>query len=204
MYDIKTLSGDFSHICIPEGDALRYSGCRNTCDERLLSLCRQCIEELTETITLRAVYAQVPVKFSGNTADFGFYKAESASLRKFLGGDCTACILAATIGLSADRLISRYSTLQPSKAVILDGCATAAIECWCDHLCSEHFGAQAQERFSPGYGDLPLEMQSHILSFLGASLNIGLTMTDSMLLTPAKSVTAIVKLPEKNIPYEQD
>lgn len=193
MSNILTVTRDFSKLCIPECDILRYSGCRNSSDPRILSLCRECLDELSHTASLKAVYTQLPVNFCEITADFGFCKAESASLHKFLGGNCNAFIFAATVGLGADRLINRYSTLRPSKAVIMDGCATALIECWCDYLCKEVLGVPPQERFSPGYGDLPLEIQPQILSFLDAPINIGLSMTESMLLTPTKSVTAIVK-----------
>ena len=193
MREIKVLRADTSQICIREKDILLYSGCRGCEDEKLTALCCDCLHELIEKLSLRAVYTEVDVTFDGNVADFGFYKAESKSLRTFLGDSGKAFVFAATIGIDADRLISRYSTLSPSRAVITDGCATAAIECFCDYLCSGIFGVPCQERFSPGYGDLPLEMQPHILSYLETHLNIGLSMTDSMLLTPTKSVTAIVK-----------
>ena len=193
MGNIEIVSKDFNCLCVPQKDIFLYSGCRNCEDPKLHALCNECLKELSQTLNLRAVYTEVEVQFDANVADFGFYKAESKSLKTFLAGCNKAYIFAATIGLGADRLINRYSTLSPSKAVITDGCATAAIECWCDYLCANVFSAPPQERFSPGYGDLPLDMQPHILSFLGANLNIGLSMTDSMLLTPTKSVTAIVK-----------
>ena len=193
MENIKTLNIDTAEVCIPCRDILLYSGCRNSTDEKLQTLCSRYLEELRQNLTLRAVYAEVPVRFTENIADFGFCQHESASLKKFLGGNEKAYIFAATIGLGADRLISRYSTLSPSKAVIMDGCATAAIECFCDYLCEKVFEVPKQERFSPGYGDLPLAMQKDIIAFLSTSLSIGLSLTDSMLLTPTKSVTAIVK-----------
>ena len=193
MKDIKVITADASEICIPCKDIMLYSGCRNSTDERLKALCDQCLLELRNCLTLRAVYSEVDVSFEDNTADFGFYKAESKSLKTFLGDCKRTYVFAATIGIGADRLISRYSTLSPAKAVVMDGCATAAIECFCDYLCKDIFGVPCQERFSPGYGDLPLEMQPHILTYLDTHLNIGLSMTDSMLLTPTKSVTAIVK-----------
>ena len=193
MKDIKIFSCDASKICIPCKDIMLYSGCRGCTDERLESLSEECLEELRSVLTLRAVYSEVSVSYDDDTIDLGFYKTQSKSLRTFLGASNKAYVFAATIGIGADRLISRYSTLLPSKAVITDGCATAAIECFCDYLCKEIFTVPCQERFSPGYGDLPLGMQPHILSYLDAHLNIGLSMTDSMLLTPTKSVTAIVK-----------
>ena len=193
MNDIKIINGNADTLCVPSKDILLYSGCRNCTDEKLLSLCEDCLEELRKKLTLRAVYTEVNVNFQDDVADFGFYEAKSASLKKFLGGNSQIYIFAATIGVGADMLINRYSTLSPSRAVITDGCATAAIECWCDYLCKEVFKVPCQERFSPGYGDLPLSMQPEILHILSTHLNIGLSMTDSMLLTPTKSVTAIVK-----------
>ena len=193
MSEIKIITKDPSVLCVPCCDIMRYSGCKNSKDEKLTRLCTECLCELTEKLTLKAVYAEVDVEFTGDVADFGFYKAESKSLKTFLGDSSKAYIFAATVGIGADMLISRYSTLSPAKAVIMDGCATAAIECFCDYLCKEVFGVPMQERFSPGYGDLPLAMQPSILNFLQAHLNAGLAMTDSFLLTPTKSVTAIVK-----------
>lgn len=193
MNEIKAINLDPEIICIPCKDIMLYSGCRHSTDEKLTALCNECLKELKEKLTLRAVYTEVSINFDGDFVDFGVYKTESKSLKKFLGESKKAYIFAATIGIGADMLISRYSTLSPSKAVILDGCATAAIECFCDYLCGEVFKVPCQERFSPGYGDLPLSMQPKILNLLSTHLNIGLTMTDSMLLTPTKSVTAIVK-----------
>ncbi len=190
----KTLSISPEELSIPDCDVLLYSGCRDCQDDKLLSLCDECRTELLQSIKPMAVYTELPVTFRGNAADFGFAKYESRSLKTFLGGDCNVYIFAATLGIGADRLISRYSSVFPGKAVIVDGCATAGIECFCDYLCSNVFGTNCSERFSPGYGDLPLEMQPKILSVLQTSLNIGLSMTDSMLLTPTKSVTAIVKV----------
>ena len=47
-------------------------------------------------------------------------------------------------------------------------------------------------RFSPGYGDFDIHHQDDILRMLDTAKKIGLTMTDSYMLTPTKSVTAII------------
>ncbi len=190
---IETITIDPSTLCVPSCDMLRYSGCREQSDERLCALSREVYEELVPLLTPMAICTRVQVRFQGDVADFGYFRTESRSLHKFLGGDCTAILFAATVGLGADRLIAKYSPILPSRAVIADGCATAAIECLCDHLCSSVFGVAPSARFSPGYGDLPLKIQGDILSLVQAHLKIGLSMTDSMMLTPTKSVTAIVK-----------
>ncbi len=196
MYNFDVINCEskslYESTSIPE--ALRYSGCKNTQDEALCNLAKECLFELCERISPKAVCAKLPVKVEGNLIDFGFCKYESRSLVTFLKGATEIGIFAATLGLGADMLISRYSPILPSKAVIMDGVSGAAIECFCDRLCGDYFHVKEKERFSPGYGDLPLAMQRDILQFLDAPLKIGLTLTDSMLLTPTKSVTAIVRL----------
>lgn len=193
IQDIRTISFEADKLPVPTCDILRYSGCREQNDPQLCALANDCLKELLPMLSLKAVYTTLPVKFSGTVADFGFCKHNSKSLLTFLGGDCNVHIFAATVGIGADRLISRYSPILPSRAVTIDAAATAAIECWCDYLCSEVFSINASARFSPGYGDLPLSMQKDILSLLDTHLNIGVSMMDSMLLTPTKSVTAIAK-----------
>jgi cobalamin-dependent methionine synthase I len=54
-------------------------------------------------------------------------------------------------------------------------------------------------RFSPGYGDLPLELQTNLFKVLDCQHFIGLTLNDSMLMSPSKSVTAIVGLREREM-----
>ena len=50
------------------------------------------------------------------------------------------------------------------------------------------------DRFSPGYGDLPLDLQPALCAALDAQRRLGLTVTDSLLLNPVKSVTAVIGL----------
>ena len=50
------------------------------------------------------------------------------------------------------------------------------------------------DRFSPGYGDLSLDYQEALLRLADARRRIGLTRSDSNMLAPQKSVTAIVGL----------
>jgi len=53
-------------------------------------------------------------------------------------------------------------------------------------------GLYLRPRYSPGYGDFPLTYQKEILELLNAQRRIGLTRTESNMLVPTKSVTAII------------
>jgi hypothetical protein len=64
-------------------------------------------------------------------------------------------------------------------------------------------GLTITRRFSPGYGDLPLDIQPALLAVLDAERRIGLTCTQSLILLPRKSVTALIGLGESLPAREQ-
>ena len=47
-------------------------------------------------------------------------------------------------------------------------------------------------RFSPGYGDFDICYQEPVVRMLNCAKTIGLTLTDSFMMTPTKSVTAVI------------
>ena len=72
------------------------------------------------------------------------------------------------------------------------------IESLCNVFCDELKQEKAKlclatkPRFSSGYGDFPLNVQKEIFSVLDAQKKIGITLNESLLMSPSKSVTAIV------------
>ena len=114
--------------------------------------------------------------------------------------DCDRCaVLGVTLGFEVDRFISTLGHIDPYRALIADACATAAVETLADMMtvsAREQFcpGARITFRFSPGYGDLPLGLQPKLLELIDARRMLGLTVSQSMLLSPIKSVTAFIGL----------
>lgn len=117
-----------------------------------------------------------------------------------LHGCTQVVLLAATLGASADALIQRWKRTDLTRSLVLDACATQRIEAYCDALEQQirseaaASGLVTTARFSPGYGDLPLTLQPHIIDTLDAGRRIGLTCTESCILLPRKSVTALIGL----------
>ena len=109
-------------------------------------------------------------------------------------------LFAATIGIEADKLLHRYEITNMAKASVAQACGAACIEAYCNKLQREfeqkaaERGLALRPRFSPGYGDLPLETQKHIFEMLDCAKRLGLTLTDNMLMYPTKSVTAFIGL----------
>lgn len=115
-----------------------------------------------------------------------------------LSGASKCAVMAATLGLESERLLSYLSKTDISAAVMFDAVCTAKIEEVCD-CCENEIKKKAEDdgchinfRYSPGYGNFPLEYQRQIVNLLSAEKAIGLTVTDSSLLIPQKSVTAVV------------
>ena len=118
---------------------------------------------------------------------------------------CEKCVLlAATLGTGADSVIRGYESAAMEKAVIADCLASAAIEQVCDFAEKEIQSKLADMnftwRFSPGYGDFPLDIQRDFLNVLNAPKRIGLTVTENLILIPRKSVTAVIGISEHEIP----
>ncbi len=128
----------------------------------------------------------------------------SRNLNKNLRGCKEVLLLGATLGTGVDRLLQKYERLDITKAVVLQACAAAYLEEFCDfeqQKIKEDYakeGLYLRPRFSPGYGDFPLDHQKDILEILGAAKRIGLTMTESYMLTPTKSITAVIGVSSQN------
>lgn len=113
--------------------------------------------------------------------------------------DCDYCLLlAATLGQKIDDIIRRTQISDISTALLLDACASAAIEDLCDRwqtqmsTALQPAGYALTTRFSPGYADLPLSLQKPLCAVLDTARRIGLTVSSGCILLPHKSVTAIV------------
>lgn len=179
-----------------EREILRYAGCKEA-DNEVSALLKSCVNEVKGKLVYKVCYCELPVTVDGDICDLGAFRLQSEKLAVNLK-DCERVILfAATVGVGLDRLIARYGRISPSKALMLQAIGAERIEALCDAFCediSKEKGFNIRPRFSPGYGDLPLTAQKDIFSVLECSKRIGLSLTDSMLMSPSKSVTAFAGL----------
>ena len=178
---------------------LRYAGARESTPE-LNALLDECLVEAEKAFVGKICYCQMPISFADGVTDLAFTKTTSKDLARNLAGCDRAVVFAATVGIGIDRLIAKYTSLSPAKALLLQAIGTERIESLCDRFneeIREKAKAEAcntRPRFSPGYGDLPLSLQQDVFSLLGCSAKIGLSLNQSLLMSPTKSVTAIIGL----------
>lgn len=185
---------------ISKAEAARYMGIRTAPDSQTAAILDKYEVIVRDRLKPSYVYREADVEISAEGVQLSGFPAllTGKSIRKHLEGCNRAVVLAATVSAEADRLIRETSVVDMAAALAVDALCSAAIEQTCDIAEAEIFGDMPKEartfRFSAGYGDLPIELQRDFLEYLNAQRRIGLTCTDSYLLTPTKSVTAIIGL----------
>ena len=124
----------------------------------------------------------------------------SRDLTRNLSGCTEVCLLAATLGAEADRLIRRAAVRSAAEAALYQGAAAALTEEYVgrvnETLAKEAAGRGlcARPRFSPGFGDCSLKIQKIFFRQLDLPKTLGITLTDGLLMVPEKSVTAFIGL----------
>ena len=178
-------------------EAMRYAGVKGE-DRDLENLMLECFNEAKSLLSYKVCFTRVPIQVNESVTGFPFFEVESKGLARNLATCSEAVLFAATVGIGLDRLISKYSRVSPSKGVCFQAIGAERIESLCN-MFNEEIDAEAKEsgmitrpRFSPGYGDFDLSYQKEMFRVLDCNRKIGLTLNESMLMSPSKSVTAII------------
>ena len=177
---------------INKNEAIRYCQAKNS--GGFSEIFDECIKEAASQAVYKVCYAETSVSITDHTVSFPFFEVKSKDLAKNLGDCKSAIVFCATIGIGIDRLIKKYSAVSPVRSLIFQGIGTERIEALCDAFCKDimaEYGS-AKPRFSPGYGDFELGFQSEIFNLLQCGKNIGVTLNESLIMSPTKSVTAII------------
>ncbi len=175
----------------------RYMGAPKPSAE-LERMAEDCEKEAESCFVGRVCYCELPVRCTEGGVDLSFGEIKSRNLAQRLCGCDRAVIFAATVGIEIDRLIAKYSRFSPARALCLQALGSERIEALCDAFCEEmqrrvqKTGFVTVPRFSAGYGDLSISLQSDLFRVLDCSRRIGVSLNESLLMSPTKSVTAIV------------
>lgn len=194
------LTKEYSSPKMNKREIMRYMGVVN-CSNDIDNLIESCLTECLPVLRYSVCYTETEIKTTNNgIVSFAGSDFYSSALLHNLNGCCKAIVFSATIGIGIDRLITRYSRISPSKAFCFQAIGTERIEALCNCFNEEvakEFG-KTRQRFSPGYGDFDISAQRDIFLLLNSSKNIGLTLNDSLIMSPSKSVTAIIGIDRKD------
>ncbi len=189
--DVTILTANTRDIIINKNElAARLKVSRNF-ENDLVTLCT---DRLMDVITYKCAYIKTSIDLSQiNQCDFGFMDVVSRNLYQNLLGCHQAFVMAVTTGIGVDRLLAKLNVTSQAEHFITDAVSSAAVESFCDYasniLQTEY---NCRPRFSPGYGDVSLKTQKPLLDRLNASELLGITLNHSYLMTPVKSITAIM------------
>ena len=190
---VSVLTKEYTPPPIDRREALRYAGARGA-DSATEALLEECITEAEGQLRYSCVYCILTKSELSQLLPYG----GSELLSSRLAGCEGAMLLCATVGIGLDRLIAKYGSLSPARALMLQALGAERIEALCDLFCRDMGeelsmkGMSLTPRFSPGYGDLPLSAQKEIFAILNCPKMIGLTLNESLIMSPTKSVTAII------------
>lgn len=188
---------NFEPVPFDKKEILRYCGGAEN-SEQLEELLDNCLSEIDGKISNRVCYCELKISETENGLDLGFCKTNSKLILRHLNGCDKLILFAATVGIETDRLISKYSRISPVKALMFQAIGAERIEALCDtfeNKIKAQYAAEGREcvyRISAGYGDIPLEMQKDIFKILDCPKRIGLSLNESLLMSPTKSVTAVI------------
>lgn len=195
---LYTLHG--KEITIDPYEVLRYLGyVRDKITDTDVTMVADCVHDALNALTPKACYERYPVTVMDDGHIMMPYgEIVSSDLAKCISGCSEVYIFAATVGVSYDRYIRQQSARSMAKGAVVNSIGAAAVENLCDRLnaelerISQEKGERLKPRYSPGYGDLALINQKGIFDILSPDKNIGLTLKDNMIMSPEKSVTAII------------
>ncbi len=184
---------------IDKKETLRYMGVRTEITPELEALADKGIQKVQDAAICRGLYTRVPLGIiDENHITIDGEIMETRHLGRHLCGCSEAFLFAATVGVQVDRLIKATAAISPAESLAIDAAGSAAVEWVCDELNAYLANLVREEgkslciRFSPGYGDVPLSYQKRMSEILNMPTNLGITLSDSLMMFPTKSVTAII------------
>ena len=183
-------------MTVDERDIVRYLHMGGTkpdaaLSERIAQLCDQAVGEIRPACTWKRF------SLSGEGITSGGLTLRITEMPALhLHGCGSAYLMCGTLGAGFDMFMRKMSAISSADALIIQAIGTAAVERLMDSVEDEirsklPDGETLTPRYSPGYGDFPLSAQRTVLSLLDASRKAGISLTDTLLMAPSKSVSAI-------------
>ena len=185
-------------------DALRFMGIpAEARDGEMVERVRRTFAALEQFITPRTIWGCFPAAVEEQTFVLaGEIRIESADLARIMARSRECWVLAVTLGPETDRRILLAQKRDMLEGMALDACASVRVDALCEEvegviLRKLRQGEFPTMRFSPGYGDAPLSASEEIIGLLDATRRIGLAMTRSYMMTPVKSITALIGVSDR-------
>lgn len=180
---------------------LKYKEGVTEVDQGMMSLIDMLIAQGKEMAEPKALYKDFLIKeVSEKTVvlDGASFDLVGKSNTHRLWNSVKVTLFVATIGPILEKKMEEYTKQGAmTNASILDAVGSVLVESvvdYIDHLAQTRArkeGCRTTKRFSPGYGDWDIKAQKDLLKQIEAS-RIGVSLTDSYLMVPQKSVSGAI------------
>jgi hypothetical protein len=188
---------------IPEKALLKRIDNRpyRSASSRLLKSIKRAIGDIRKSSNFIALFRITNVDTSNGTIDISNQHFESRKLKSILTPCRKAIVFLTTLGEDIDHLIKEKMKKKPSYGYVLDAVASVAVESGTQRLLDriEHdFDGETETtlRYSPGYCDWALREQKKLFRILPSD-RIGVSLTESFLMSPRKSISGIAGICRK-------
>lgn len=198
-------------VSVDRREALRYLGCRGEPDERTRHDLERAAALVEQSVRPRYLMLSAPLDRSGAVLSVSgtVLSLPGKDISRVLA-DCASCyLLCATLGSEMEALLRSWQLRDLTFAAILDACGSSGVENVCAQaeraltLECRARGEYLTDRYSPGYGDLPITLQRDFCAALDTGRRLGVSVTDSGILLPRKSVTALIGVSDRPQPHRE-
>ena len=192
MIEIKDLDDNkiYNYLGYKQGESI--------ITDHISSLVQRAKEEVISKSEPRAIFSRtIPISHQENKLYAENILLEGEDIKAHLESCWGAIFMATTIGEGIDRLIRTQEARDMTYAVILDSCSSVMVEAVADYFEKEkrdeiiRRGEYLTSRYSSGYGDFPISFNSKLMAILDAQRKIGLSVTDSGIMLPRKSISGV-------------
>ena len=163
--------------------------------EEICELCENAYNELCKVITPKYIYNEYGFIRTADGIIIDGIEFKSTKLLSHLKDSTSIILFGATLGVGADTLVRKYSVTDAAMTSIVHSVGASLVENLCDQACEElksTIKGEHRPRFSPGYGGLDISSQADFFKLLPMTKQMGVTLSESFLMTPTKTVTAFI------------
>lgn len=181
-------------------NALKYLGYQGQIiDNSLSDMIDECLEEIDEMSSFKAVYKTFPLSFQPLFIQEADIYIDYPDLNDLLCHCHEVIVIACTLGIQVDQRSKYYSHIDMTKMTIFDAIASSYLEAKCDEYEDNHIIGKRTFRFCPGYGNVPIELNRELARVIDTHRKIGLTVQNSNILLPQKSMIGLIGLGDNHL-----
>lgn len=195
---------ELSKLNLKEG--IRYLGYGNNLPgEDILNIIKEAEKDILKKALPRFTYKVFDIEFLNEGVQLlgTSLILKGESIKELLLGCKKAVLLCVTLSNEIDKLINQAKIRDMTKAVIIDAFSSVAVE-QASELAEKIIKKDFENefftmRYGFGYGDLPIDHEKEVLNILNSQKTIGVTVTNSFIMTPRKTTAVVVGISDNEI-----